>query len=137
MRSPVGEGRVTTDRGLFDRYAKFGKFEFSGFGKQTSYEEGCQAMFRAGLRWLDDYPKFRPEAHTFSGVYGILVEDNVATKALSDHITSDPYVEKNGGATGAMHQAVMSCLLFIARKGFETWTEEVRKARKFDGGWWC
>lgn len=92
--------------------------EISGFG--GGYEDTCQTMLHKGVTWLMENKEADIKAKTFEGVYGILVPDSEATKALSDHITKDM------DCTGAMHQAVMSRLIYIAANGWDKYVEAVR-----------
>lgn len=92
--------------------------EISGFG--GGYEQACRAMLAAGMEWFDDHPVADPKFHGYSGVYGVIAEDNEDAKALTAAIL----VPTNGDCTGAMHQAVVSACLFIRKNG---WPEYVRQ----------
>lgn len=91
--------------------------EISVFGGR--YEQACQRMLQAGLRYFDENPKSDPKYHGYDGVYGIIFEDNNDAKALTKAVT-----EGETDCTGAMHQAVVSHCLFIKRKG---WAEYVKQ----------
>lgn len=104
--------------------------EISGFGQDGSpggvaYEACCRAMLKAGLAWLDAHPDADPKFHGYKNIYGILEEDNDDAKALSAAVVAP--AEAGGGASGAMHQAVVSHLLFIRANG---WTAYVAKMRE-------
>ncbi len=104
------EYRHTTDMG-----------EISGFG--GDYETCCQDMLNAGVQWLQDNKNAKLEGHTFKNVYGVFVPDSQDAQEL-DRIVLDA---AKGEATGAMHHAVMSRLLFIAQNGWEKYCEELKK----------
>lgn len=90
--------------------------EISGFG--GSYEKGCRAMLDAGLQWFDANPNADPLFKGFEGVYGVLSDDNEDAKALSSAVTSVA-----DGCTGAMHQAVISSVLWIRKNGWDKYAE--------------
>jgi hypothetical protein len=92
--------------------------EISGFG--GSYEATCRKMLKSGLKWLDVHPEADPVFHGYKGIYGICVEDNEDAKALSKAIID----ASNNDATGAMHQAVISSILWIKKN---SWKEYVAK----------
>lgn len=89
----------------------------SGFG--GGYEIACQVMLVQGLEWLSQHPEAKPEFHGYKGVYGIITEDNADAKDLSTAVCFgvDP--------TGAMHQAVMSHVLYIRLNGRAKWLQEL------------
>lgn len=104
-----------------DKYAwRPGMGEISGFG--GGYEQACRRMLRAGLAWLDAHPTADPKISTSNSVYGIIREDNVDAKELSAVVGN-----AEDGCTGAMHQAVMSSLLFIRKHGWEKYVEEMSR----------
>ena len=112
--------------------------DISGFGKNTSYEKGCQDMLQAGYEWL---VKHRGESMnsekqkivnkltdtqlkvaTYSNIYGVLEPKSYSAKALSKAICII-----HPGCTGAMHQAVFGHLLYINTNGIDMWKKEVVK----------
>ena len=99
-------------------------YEISGFGKKTSYENGCQKMLQAGFEWIEKNKKKKTKlkTHSYKNIYGILEPDSKEAKELSDVI-----VKAEPECTGAMHQAVMQHLFFIAEEGIEKWKKEVKK----------
>lgn len=100
-----------------------GIYEISGFGKNTTYEKGCQNMLQAGYEWLEKRKKkAKLKGHTFKGVYGIFELDSPDAKELSK-VTVDTEPE----CTGAMHQAVMQHLFYINGHGIDKWEKEVKK----------
>ena len=93
--------------------------EISGFG--GGYESACQDMLEAGVKWLDEHKKADLKMYGFKNVYGILISDSDDAKALEEVIT-----KACDGCSGAMHQAVMTLLAFIAKNGWEKYCEELR-----------
>lgn len=93
--------------------------EISGFG--GGYEAACQTMLDRGVKWLLARPKAKLEAHGFENVYGIMIPDSADAKELSEVITKDV------DCTGAMHQAVMGRLFYIAKNGWESYVSELIK----------
>ena len=96
--------------------------EISGFG--GGYEETCQNMLETGVGWLMDNPDKREKIKVYvhPGVYGVVGlreegnddPDPTAAEELSDFIES-----VTEDCTGAMHQAVMTRLNWIAVHGWE------------------
>lgn len=97
--------------------------EISGFG--GGYEECCREMLRAGLRWYAEHPDAKPRFKGFKEVFGLLMEDNEDAKVLSKAVLEPG--KAGGGATGAMHQAVIGHLFKIRRDGWEAYVEAMRK----------
>ncbi len=102
-------------------------YEISGFGKNTSYEKGCQKMLQAGFEWIEKNKKKKTKlkGHSYKHIYGIFELDTKEARELSKVI-----VKAEPECTGAMHQAVMQHLFFIAKEGLEKWKEEVTKPKK-------
>lgn len=97
--------------------------EISGFG--GGYEVTCRAMLKAGLKWCDENPEADPQFHGYKNIYGIVQEDNEDGKALSNVV-----VEESGDdCTGAMHQAVISSILFIRKNGWDKYVEQMSKEK--------
>lgn len=99
--------------------------EISGFG--GSYELGCRAMLKAGMYWLKANPNADPHYMGFKDVVGILQDDNEDATDL-DEAMMKPV--KGLGATGAMHQAVASRLLWIKGHSWEEYVVEAMKREK-------
>lgn len=97
--------------------------EISGFG--GGYEGCCQDMLEAGVRWVLEHLDETPEFKGFENVYGILMEDNSAAKALTEAIIA----AAKGEATGAMHQAVTMRCLAVKKLG---WDEYCRQCREHE-----
>ena len=54
--------------------------EISGFG--GTFEDYCQRMLEAGVRWLNEHPQNRDmQAHGFENVCGLLIADSDDAKA--------------------------------------------------------
>lgn len=98
----------------------------SGFG--GGYELACQKMLRNGIDWLELNPdKAEPVFKSYENVFGIAIAENTAAKEL------DAAMMKGiDDATGAMHHAVSSHLVFIAKNGMKSWLEEYPEESKFD-----
>lgn len=103
--------------------------EISGFG--GGYEATCQDMLEAGVQWLKKRArggfKAKLEVHGFKGVYGVLISDSEDAKRLSEIVENAATHDgkhPERAATGAMYQAVMSRLFFIAENGWETYAAE-------------
>lgn len=96
--------------------------EISGFG--GSYEEACQDMLEAGVKWLEANKDKKKdlEGRTIKNVYGIFEVTSDAAKTMEKAV-----MESDGGkgATGAMHHAVMSRLFYIAANGWDKYVEEL------------
>ena len=97
--------------------------EISGFG--GGYEQCCRNMLKAGLEWLDANPESDPQFHGFENVYGGICEDNDDAKALSKAV-----VDAADDCTGAMHQAVVSKILWIKKNGWDKYVEAMSKPEK-------
>ncbi len=99
--------------------------DISGFGGH--YEATCQNMLQSGYEWLeankDKIPKLK--GMTYKQVYGIFEPNSKESKELSECVVK----AAKGDCTGAMHQAVMSHLFFIAFNGVEKWKREAKKRR--------
>ena len=96
--------------------------EISGFG--GGYEAVCRKMLKNGLEWLDANPEADPHISGYKNLYGIINEDNDDAKALSKAVMTD--IED---ATGAMHQAVMTALLWIKANGWDKYVEAMSKPK--------
>lgn len=102
--------------------------EISGFG--NGYEECCQDMLEAGVKWLVANKDRRElNAHGFKGVYGIFIADSEDAKALEKAILD----AAKGEATGAMHHTVMQRCFVIAKNGWDWYCEELRKKDDSNG----
>lgn len=97
--------------------------EISGFG--GGYEAACRAMLKAGLEWGDKNPNADPKFHGFKNIYGIIQKDNEDAKALRKVV-----VRASGDdCSGAMHQAVISSILWIRKNGWDRYVEEMSKEK--------
>ncbi len=108
-----------------DNIAKYkwqeGMDEISGFG--GGYEKTCQAMLDAGLQWFDSNPNVDPKFRGFKDVYGLISEDNDGAKALTEAVL----IPANGDATGAMHHAAITHVLWIQKNGWDAYVEAKSK----------
>ena len=102
----------------------FETIDISGMG--GSYEWGCQAMLRAGMKYLKEHPDFHFDYKGFKNVYGLCWTDTPwgkdLDKALLDAVAPD-------SPTGAMHQAVISHLIYIHKHGYEKWLQSTSRDR--------
>ena len=99
--------------------------DISGFGKETSYEKGCQNMLQAGFDFLEKNNKGKLKGHSYKGIYGIFEPDSKKAKELSKVI-----VKAEPECSGVMHQIVMGHLIIISSNGLEKWKEEVREVNE-------
>lgn len=92
--------------------------DLSGMG--GGYENACQEMLAAGEKWLSENgeKKAKVTAKTYEGVYGILEPASPEAEELSHAIT-----DAVSDCTGAMHQCVMSHLMYIGQHGKDKWFE--------------
>lgn len=106
--------------------------EISGFG--GGYEECCQDMLEAGVQWLVANSgrdiRAREMKAEFEGqlieFYGLLDVDGEDGKAL-EKVMLDA---AKGEATGAMHQAVFSRLMYIAKNGWDEYVKALEEGGK-------
>src|SRR5215207_467676 len=102
--------------------------DISGFS--GVYEDTCQAMLTAGLKFLSDHPGFDWAGYSFiKNVVGLMLSDNADAKALDAAMLASPTV-KEFGATGAMRQAVVQHLHYISHHSYSEWLVELTKQRK-------
>lgn len=105
-----------------------GMVNISGF--PSPYESSCQIMLQKGYEWIVTQKDVDLKATTYQNVYGLLTPESDDAKELSEVITNDI----PGGVTGAMHQAVMSHLIYIAKHGVDEWRDYVHKKRADNNG---
>lgn len=102
--------------------------EISGFG--GGYEECCQDMLEAGMKFLEaQSPGFDPVFKGYEGVFGLITEDNEDAKNL----TKATIDAAKGEATGAMHHAVVSRLIWIMGNGWDAYCTELSKQDALKG----
>lgn len=99
--------------------------EISGFG--GGYEDMCRQMLFSALDWLDEHPDADPQFHGYEGIYGVISEDNEDAKSLSEAAVAPSMEDGSGGATGAMHQAVISSALWIRKNGWDAYVEAMSR----------
>ena len=98
--------------------------EISGFG--GGYEVTCRNMFKAGLEWLDKHPKAKPAFRGYENIYGIINEENKDAKKLSKVVVK----AADNDCTGAMHQAVISSILWARKNGWDKYVKEMSRKKK-------
>lgn len=96
--------------------------EISGFG--GGYEECCQDMLEAGVKWLDEHPDADIVVLENPNITGFIWEGTPDTEELTKAVIA----AAKGEATGAMHHTVMARLAFIKKRGWDTYCDELRKA---------
>jgi len=97
--------------------------EISGMG--GPYEECCRSMLKAGLEWLDEHPDADPKYTGYKGIYGIIDEDNLDAENMSRAVVDGA----GGDCTGAMHQAVISSIMWIRRRSWAEYVAEMARKR--------
>lgn len=98
--------------------------EISGFG--GGYEECCQDMLEAGVKWLNENKNSDLKGSASPQIFGILIAESEDAKALEKVVLD----AAKGEATGAMHHAVMSRLFWIAKNGWDAYCAELRKEER-------
>lgn len=104
---------------------RFEAVDISGMG--GSYEWGCQAMLRAGRKFLKEHPDFHFDYRQYKGVTGICLTDTPWGKDL-DKVLSESV---NNESTGAMHQYVVNHLALIHKHGYDWWLKHFPKRRRY------
>ena len=114
---------------------KHNNVEVSGFGPDTSYEQGCRAMVLAGMQWWEDHPNADPKFKGMKDVFGLVLEENDDAKDLTETIMNAECVhpEINDGnvfkvrteATGAMHHAAIGHVLAYKRLGEDEYWKQL------------
>jgi hypothetical protein len=99
-----------------------GMGEISGFG--GGYEKCCRTMLQTGLQWLSQNPDIALRFKMYENVVGIAVAENDDSEVLNEVLMD----AAGGDCTGAMHQAVVSHILWIQH---HSWEEYVEKRKKF------
>ena len=100
--------------------------DLSGMG--GAYEAMCQRMLARGVAYL---AAVKPPtemwngAKTFATVYGVMLTDGEALKALEAAV-----IRPGDDCTGAMHQCVMGHLRYIHAHGHDAWLAELAKHRE-------
>jgi hypothetical protein len=111
----VQRPRVELDGRVFDSEMS----EISGFG--GDYEEACRKMVLAGMKWLDEHPTADPQFHGYTGIYGVITEDNADAESLTKVIVA----ASGGGTSGAMHHASVSHVMAYKRLGWDGYRAEM------------
>lgn len=98
--------------------------EISGFG--GGYENACQDMLEAGVKWLQENQDVRLKAKGVEGVFGFFEPTSKEAKRLEAAMLV-PVTDEEGESeiSGAMHHAVMSRLFWIAHHGWDAYCEEL------------
>ena len=102
--------------------------DISGMG--GDYEATVQKMLTAGLKYLSDHSSFDWKGYKqFSDITGICLSENEDAKALDKVLLE----AANGDCTGAMHQATVNHLAYIAAHSYSAWVAHIRKHRNKPG----
>jgi len=103
--------------------------DMSGFG--GGYEEACQQMLTNGLVYLARVGPHRNLKYgELKNVYGLCIAESDEAKALDKAIMTEVY--KVDDASGAMHQAAVSHLMYIVNNGYEKYIEVGREREERD-----
>ena len=102
----------------------FETIDISGMG--GGYERACQLMLKAGIKYLNEN-EFHFDYYGFENIYGVLLTDTPWGKKL-DKVLMDAV---NGDCSGAMHQAVVSHLIYIHKNGFDKWLSQFPVERRY------
>lgn len=91
------------------------------------YERACQLMLRAGIKYLEEHPDFHFDYFTYPNIYGVAWTETPWGKEL-DKVLIDAI---GGDCTGAMHQAVITTLIYIHKHGYEKWLKNATKKNRY------
>ncbi len=97
--------------------------EISGFG--GGYEETCRNMLKAGLEWFDAHPDLAPEYQEYEGLYGLITGKNEMSASLDKAV-----LEVGKDCTVAMHQCVVSHLLWIRSNSWEEYAADMEQRKE-------
>ena len=105
--------------------------EISGFAGGT-YEETCQTMLEAGVKWLNEHPDAELTMRHIPNVTGFFEMGTPEGEELSDVVADATLTEDGRGdlrrdCTGAQMHHIMMRLMFIKAHGWEKYAEEVSK----------
>lgn len=93
--------------------------DISGMG--GGYENVCQRMLKNGREFLKKHGELKASLHGYANIYGVCDVKGEDAEALEKAV-----MEGIEDCTGAMHQAVMGHLFFIAKSGEEKWLGEFK-----------
>ena len=99
-----------------------GMRKISGFS--DDYENACRTMLKTGLEWFDKHPDAEPLYKGFKNIYGVIIQDNEDAKTLSKVVT-----DAVDDCTGAMHQAVISHILWIKGNSWEEYVIQMKSIK--------
>ena len=100
-------------------------------GMSGSYEWGCQVMLRAGVKFLKEHPDFHFDYEQNPQIVGVCSTDTPWGKQLDKAVCDAADSCGTGGATGAMHQAVINHLAYIHTHGYDEWLKRLPKERRY------
>lgn len=96
--------------------------EISGFGGE--YEQACQDMLEAGVKWLLAQPT-QPvdiQYRGFAGVFGLCASHNENAEELDKAILSVV-----SDSSTMMHHAVIGRLMYINKNGWDSYVSKLTK----------
>lgn len=102
---------------------RWGMDEVSGFGGK--YEATVRSMIRAGLEWWDAHPTARPVYKIPKSFYGLCIADNPDAEPLNKVLDE----AAKGEASGAMHMAAVTHILWIRQHGWWRYVWHMRWRR--------
>ena len=96
--------------------------EISGFGGE--YEQGCQDMLEAGVKWLlaQSTQPVDIQYRGLSGVFGLCTSHNEKAQELDEAILG--VVDD---CSTMMHHAVISRLMYINKNGWDSYVSKLTK----------
>ena len=89
------------------------------------YENCCQDMLEAGVKWLIDNPSCDLKIQSYEHVFGFIRPLNDDAKALESVVVQASRDE----ATGAMVHAVMARLFYIRKQGWDKYQKELTEVK--------
>jgi len=122
------EKRSTQTNEINEKTKRMSKYEYtatmneiSGFG--GIYEEKCRAMVVAGVEFCDEYVDADISYDEFQNIYGLTTNESDDCKKMQKAMLK----ASDDDCTGAMMQATMNHVMFIRKKGWEKYVEEMNK----------
>lgn len=111
--------------------------EISGFGRDgdpqgIKYEECCQDMLEAGVKWVHAHPDADLKIGAIQNVIGLVWTEGDAAeleKVVVEASRSEPDEDgvRHVEATGAMVHTILSRLFYIRHEGWDKYVEELQK----------
>ncbi|MXX66110.1 MAG: hypothetical protein F4Z40_03655 [Chloroflexi bacterium] len=104
--------------------------EISGFGGR--YEECCQVMLDAGVKWRERFPEADPKFRGFQNVYGLCMPENGWARSLERCLVQAPIARFGDeyGPSGAQFQAVIERLMYVFGNGWPSYCSKMRRVHE-------